>query len=102
MAYIFAEPKKAMELFVQRMFQERINPAVDRYGGCCVWGGGGGRGSSACLGSASIRRWTGRAYQIWAGGGKGAGSAARVRGASIEPVMADGPPDGRPEPIRGI
>ena len=30
MAYIFAEPKKAMELFVQRMFQERINPAVDR------------------------------------------------------------------------
>ena len=42
MAYIFAEPKKAMELFVQRMFQERINPAVDRYGGCCVCGGGEG------------------------------------------------------------
>lgn len=30
MAYIFTEPKKAMDLFVQRMFEERIKPAVDR------------------------------------------------------------------------
>jgi len=28
--YIFADPKKAIELFVQRIFEERVKPAVDR------------------------------------------------------------------------
>ena len=33
MTYIFADPKKAMELFVQRVFEERIKPAVERSAG---------------------------------------------------------------------
>ena len=32
MTFIFTEPRKAMELFVQRMFEERIKPAVERCG----------------------------------------------------------------------
>ena len=30
MTFIFADPKKAMDLFVQRIFEERIKPAVER------------------------------------------------------------------------
>ncbi|GAX74293.1 hypothetical protein CEUSTIGMA_g1742.t1 [Chlamydomonas eustigma] len=29
-SYIFADPKKAMELFTQRLFEERVKPAIDR------------------------------------------------------------------------
>lgn len=30
MVYIFPDPKPAMELLVQRMFEERVKPVVDR------------------------------------------------------------------------